>query len=47
MPSDLNYGGENGYVRVTYMGLGLGFVKSLGNRVNNLFPIEKRIRMQF
>ncbi|MFA6334590.1 MAG: rRNA cytosine-C5-methyltransferase [Bacteroidales bacterium] len=35
-----------GYVRVTYKGLGLGFVKNLGNRANNLYPMNWRIRMQ-
>lgn len=32
-----------GYLRVTFMGLGLGFVKNLGNRVNNLYPVNRRI----
>jgi 16S rRNA C967 or C1407 C5-methylase (RsmB/RsmF family)/NOL1/NOP2/fmu family ribosome biogenesis protein len=36
-----------GYMRVTYKGLGLGFIKNIGNRINNLFPVEKRIRMKF
>lgn len=35
-----------GYYRVTYKGMGLGFVKHLGNRVNNLFPVERRILMK-
>ena len=35
-----------GYVAVGYQGLNLGFVKNLGNRTNNLFPQEWRIRMQ-
>lgn len=35
-----------GYIRVTYKGLGLGFVKNLGNRANNLYPMNWRIRMQ-
>jgi len=34
-----------GYLRVTYNGLGLGFVKNLGNRANNLYPMNWRIRM--
>lgn len=34
-----------GYVIVTYQGLPLGFVKNLGNRSNNLYPQEWRIRM--
>ncbi len=33
-----------GYVVVTYRSLPLGFVKNLGNRTNNLFPQEWRIR---
>lgn len=39
-------GAPLGYVRVTYKGLGLGFVKNLGNRANNLYPMNWRIRMQ-
>ena len=35
-----------GFVAVGYQGLYLGFVKNLGNRTNNLFPQEWRIRMQ-
>lgn len=35
-----------GYLRVTYGGLGLGFVKNLGSRTNNLLPMNLRIRMQ-
>lgn len=33
-----------GYVVVTYRGVPLGFVKHLGNRANNLYPSEWRIR---
>ena len=33
-----------GYLRVTYNGLGLGFVKNLGSRANNLYPMNWRIR---
>lgn len=33
-----------GYVRVTYKGLGLGLIKNLGNRFNNLFPVGRRVR---
>ena len=33
-----------GYVLVTYKGAPLGFVKHLGNRANNLYPAEWRIR---
>ena len=35
-----------GYVLLVYGGLGLGFVKNLGNRSNNLLPMARRIRMQ-
>lgn len=33
-----------GYVLVTYQEVALGFVKNLGNRANNLYPQEWRIR---
>ena len=33
-----------GYVLVCYNGFPLGFVKHLGNRANNLYPQEWRIR---
>lgn len=33
-----------GYVLVTYSGIPLGFVKNIGNRANNLYPQEWRIR---
>jgi NOL1/NOP2/fmu family ribosome biogenesis protein len=36
--------GEKGYRLLTYKGLPLGFVKQLGNRANNLYPQEWRIR---
>ncbi len=32
-----------GYVLVTYKGSPLGFVKNLGNRCNNLYPLGRRI----
>ena len=35
---------EKGYVLVYYQGFPLGFVKHLGNRANNLYPQEWRIR---
>lgn len=37
-------GTEKGYVLVTYQTYPLGFVKHLGNRANNLYPQEWRIR---
>ncbi len=33
-----------GYVLVTYRGVPLGFAKNIGNRANNLYPQEWRIR---
>jgi len=38
-------GAPMGYLRVTYNSLGLGFVKNLGSRANNLLPMNWRIRM--
>ena len=35
-----------GHVLITYKGLGLGFVKNLGNRANNLHPMPRRIRQR-
>lgn len=35
-----------GWIRVTYEGLTLGWVKNIGNRANNLFPQEWKIRTQ-
>jgi len=37
---------ESGFYMVTYNQMGIGFVKHLGNRFNNLYPKEWRIRMQ-
>jgi NOL1/NOP2/fmu family ribosome biogenesis protein len=37
---------NSGFYMVTYNQMGLGFVKHLGNRFNNLYPKEWRIRMQ-
>ena len=37
---------KRGYVLICYKGLGLGWVKNLGNRCNNLYPQEWRIRMK-
>jgi hypothetical protein len=34
-----------GWNIVTYKGINLGFANNLGNRVNNYFPMEWRIRM--
>lgn len=35
---------ERGFVLLTYRGVPLGFVKNIGNRANNLYPQEWRIR---
>lgn len=35
-----------GWNIVTYQGVNLGFVNNIGNRVNNYFPVEWRIRMK-
>ncbi len=40
LPSDM----PRGVVLVTWRGLPLGFVKNIGNRANNLYPQEWRIR---
>lgn len=34
-----------GWLLVTYAGLGLGWIKNLGNRINNYLPNEAKIRM--
>ena len=39
-------GAPMGYVLLVFRGLGLGFVKNLGNRTNNLLPMARRIRMR-
>ncbi|WP_423774486.1 methyltransferase RsmF C-terminal domain-like protein, partial [Barnesiella intestinihominis] len=40
LPTDL----PRGYILVTYEGFPLGWAKHLGNRTNNLYPQEWRIR---
>lgn len=37
-------GWKQGYVLLCYNSLGLGFINNLGNRCNNLYPQERRIR---
>lgn len=37
-------GEPTGYLLLTYKGAPLGFVKNIGNRANNLYPTEWRIR---
>ena len=34
-----------GWNIVTYNGINLGFIKNIGSRVNNYFPVEWRIRL--
>ena len=36
---------SKGWNIVAYKGINLGFIKNLGNRINNYFPIDWRIRM--
>ena len=38
---------EKGYVLLTYQQRPIGFVKNLGNRANNLYPQEWRIRSSY
>ena len=38
--------GEKGYCLITHKNQVLGFIKHLGNRFNNLYPKEWRIRMK-
>ncbi|MDP4238030.1 MAG: rRNA cytosine-C5-methyltransferase [Bacteroidota bacterium] len=37
---------SKGYILISYKGQALGWVKNLGNRTNNLYPQEWRIRMK-
>ena len=36
----------SGYLLVSYKSAPLGFVKNLGRRSNNLYPLSRRIRMK-
>jgi NOL1/NOP2/fmu family ribosome biogenesis protein len=36
---------QNGWILARYQGLNLGFMKIIGNRMNNYLPKEWRIRM--
>lgn len=40
-------GTPKGFVLLTYAGVPLGFAKNIGNRANNLYPQEWRIRSSF
>ncbi len=37
---------KQGWVLASYDGLNLGWLKNLGNRINNYYPVENRIRMK-
>lgn len=37
---------DRGWILVRFLGVNLGFIKNLGSRLNNYFPIDWRIRMQ-
>ena len=34
-----------GWILVSYNGINLGFMKNVGNRINNYYPIGWRVRM--
>lgn len=40
-------GTAKGFLTVNYAGIPLGFVKNLGSRVNNLYPLECKIRTSY
>jgi 16S rRNA C967 or C1407 C5-methylase (RsmB/RsmF family)/NOL1/NOP2/fmu family ribosome biogenesis protein len=40
----LNKNVVSGYLLITYKNVPLGFIKNIGNRINNLYPLEWRIR---
>ena len=44
VPITLSPSNPTGYVLLKYKGLPLGFAKNIGNRANNLYPSEWRIR---
>ena len=43
----LDAGQPKGFTLVTYKGHPLGFVKNIGNRANNLYPQEWRIKSSY
>lgn len=43
----LPQGVEKGFVLLSYKDIPIGFVKNLGNRCNNLFPMDWRIRSSY
>jgi NOL1/NOP2/fmu family ribosome biogenesis protein len=44
--TDLGVDIPKGWFMVGYEGFALGFVKGIGNRINNYYPKEWRIRMR-
>ena len=38
--------GQQGWTLVKFMAINIGLVKNLGNRLNNYYPVEWRIRME-
>lgn len=48
LKKDLNAieNGQKGWLRIFYKGKALGWVKNIGNRINNYLPNDWRIRMQ-
>lgn len=44
--STLNFKSEKGWVLVRYKNVPVGWVKQLGNRINNYYPANYRLRMQ-
>jgi NOL1/NOP2/fmu family ribosome biogenesis protein len=43
---NLEINAPKGWLLATYQGLGLGWMKGLGNRINNYLPKDWRIRME-
>lgn len=43
----LNVDAPKGFILLTYKGIPLGFGKNIGNRVNNLYPSEWKIRKNY
>lgn len=40
-------GTPSGFVKITYLGYSIGFVKNIGNRANNLYPQEWKIKTTY
>jgi 16S rRNA C967 or C1407 C5-methylase (RsmB/RsmF family)/NOL1/NOP2/fmu family ribosome biogenesis protein len=39
-------GAQTGWIMAAYQGVNLGFLNNIGNRMNNYYPVEWRIRMR-